>query len=97
MPFLQASLYKFNNGWLVKFSVKAKIYFATGAMETPANGSKNDMVGLQNTFVAKLRSRNFPSLEVKDDIIEGAYHETTFPIGFTKGALWLYGMSSPKP
>ncbi|MFP8844264.1 alpha/beta hydrolase [Shewanella baltica] len=76
--------------------LKAKIYFATGAMETPANGSKNDMVGLQNAFVAKLRSRNYSSLEVKDDIIEGAYHETTFPIGFTKGALWLYGMSSPK-
>ncbi|WP_249269574.1 alpha/beta hydrolase-fold protein [Shewanella sp. SACH] len=76
--------------------LKAKINFATAAMETPANGSKNDMVGLQNAFVAKLRSRNYLSLEVKDDIIEDAYHETTFPIGFTKDALWLYGVSSPK-
>ena len=76
--------------------LKANIYFATGAMETPAISGNNDMVGLQNAFVAKLRSRNYPCLEVKDDIIEDAYHETTFPIGFTKGALWLYGTNSQK-
>ena len=71
--------------------LKAKVYFATGALETPDYNSLNDMVALQQRFVAQLRSRQYPNLILKDDIIEGSYHETTFPQGFTKGALWIYG------
>lgn len=71
--------------------LKARVYFAVGERETPAHGNtRNDMVGDQNAFVAQLRSRNYPGLVIRDDVIEGAFHETTFPIGFTRGAQWLF-------
>ena len=67
------------------------LYFATGSYETPKYGLINDMVSLQSEFVSILRSRNYANFRIKSAIIEGSFHETTFPIGFTKGALWLYG------
>lgn len=37
------------------------------------------MVGDQQRFVAKLRSRNSQGLIVKDEVISEGLHETTFP------------------
>ncbi len=68
----------------------ANVYFAVGSMERKGNGMRNDMVGDQVEFVRRLRARNYPSLRLKDDIVEGALHVTTFPIGFTNGAQWLF-------
>lgn len=71
--------------------LKANVYFAVGSLETKESGMNYEMVSLQQEFTAKLRSRAYPNLRVKDEIIEGSIHETTFPIGFTRGAKWLYG------
>lgn len=71
--------------------LKARVYFAVGEYENPEHrNTRNDMVGHQQAFVAKLRSRNYPGLVIKDDVISESLHETTFPIGFTRGIRWLF-------
>lgn len=71
--------------------LRAKVYFAVGEYENPEHGStRHDMVGDQNAFVASLRSRNYPRLKIKDEIISGSIHETTFPVGFTRAVSWLF-------
>ena len=72
--------------------LNANIYFATGQFEQKQYGKYNDMVTQQNELVAKLRSRKYSNLNIRAEIIEGAHHETTFPIAFTKGIQWLYGL-----
>lgn len=69
----------------------ARVYFAVGEHETPEHGStQNDMVDDQREFVERLRSRHYPGLVIKDEVISEALHETTFPIGFTRGVRWLF-------
>ncbi len=70
--------------------LQAKVYFATGEYETPIYGMKNDMVGGLKKFTHHLRSRKYPNLVMHEEIVNGATHVTTFPIGFTKGLLWLF-------
>ncbi len=71
--------------------LKANVYFAVGEFENPEHrNTRNDMVGDQQDLVAKLRSRNYPSLVIKDEVISEALHETTFPIGFTRAIRWLF-------
>ncbi len=73
--------------------LKARVYFAVGEYERPEfRNTRNDMVGDQREFVKKLRSRNYPGLVIKDEVISEALHETTFPIGFTRGVRWLLYM-----
>lgn len=70
-------------------NLKANVFFATGAFEKPEYGGYYDMVDEQNKFAARLRSRNYASLNIHAEIIEGAIHETAFATGFSKGLLWL--------
>ncbi len=71
--------------------LKARVYFAVGEYEDLEHrNTRNDMVGDQKALVAKLRSRGYPNLVIKDDIISEGLHETTFPIGFTRGVRWLF-------
>lgn len=71
--------------------LKARVYFAVGEYESlEHHNTRNDMVGHQHAFVAKLRSRNYAGLVIKDEVISEALHETTFPIGFTRGIRWLF-------
>ncbi len=73
--------------------LKARVYFAVGEYERPEfRNTRNDMVGDQREFVNKLRSRDYPGLIIKDEVISEALHETTFPIGFTRGVRWLFDM-----
>ncbi len=70
--------------------LSGRVYFAVGETETPAiNGFRNDMVGLQTAFAERLRSRGHKSLIVRDEVIEGGTHLTTYPIGFTRAMRWL--------
>lgn len=72
--------------------LKARVYFAVGEHENPDihGNTRRDMVSDQVEFVKKLRSRNYPGLVMRDEIISEAIHETTFPIGFTRGVRWLF-------
>ena len=47
------------------------------------------MVGHQQAFAEKLRSRGYEGLEVQNEIVEGGTHLTTYPIGLTHALRWL--------
>lgn len=72
----------------------ARVYFAIGEMETNP-GRERNMVEDQTRFADTLRSRNYEGLEVRDIIIPSATHKTTFPIGLTKGLMWM--LEGPNP
>ena len=81
--------------------MKARIFMATGGFETVKSGSgdprynkENDMVADQAAMAKRLRARAYPGLQVRDMVIPGTIHETTFPIGFTYGMQWLYGVGA---
>lgn len=56
--------------------LSGRAYLATGATE-------GSMIDDQGRFAALLRQRGW---EVRDEVVEGATHQTTFPIGFTRGS-----------
>lgn len=74
--------------------LKARIYLATGEREHPGEGGckgcEADMVADQENLVKLLKSRNYPGLELRSDVIKGAYHETTYPVGLLNGLQWFY-------
>ncbi len=70
--------------------IPAKVYFAIGETEGPATRPGHDMVSQQTMFASTLRRRGIKGLEVRDEIIAGATHQTTFPIGLTRGLMWLH-------
>ncbi len=71
--------------------LKARVYFAVGEYESLEHrNTRNDMVGDQEAFAARLKSRQYPGLIIKHEVISEALHETTFPIGFTRGMRWLF-------
>ena len=74
--------------------LEAKIYMATGQMEFPGSkgcsGCRNDMVADQKHLADTLRSRKYPGLELRNEVIEGTYHETTFPVGLIKALQWMF-------
>ena len=69
----------------------AQVYLATGELEVPGQSTREDMAGDQIRFVERLESRDYPSLDIKAEIITGARHETTFPQGFMRGLDWILG------
>ena len=45
--------------------------------------------GYQEAFAKRLRSRGYENLDVRDEIMEGGTHLSTFPIGLTRALRWL--------
>lgn len=78
----------------LKQDLDARIYLATGAREHPGPGGcagcENDMVADQERLANALRAHGSRNLQLRAEVIEDAYHETTFPIGLMKGMQWLY-------
>ncbi|MEL6258561.1 MAG: alpha/beta hydrolase-fold protein [Pseudomonadota bacterium] len=71
-------------------TLSGRIYFAVGDTETPSvNGGPHDMVAQQVAFAERLRSRGHAGLVVRDEILPGGTHLTTFPVGFTHALRWL--------
>lgn len=72
----------------------ARIYLATGSREHPGPGGcadcDNDMVADQSRLTAILKSRAYPSLQIRTNVVDDGFHETTFPIGLMQGLQWLY-------
>jgi predicted alpha/beta superfamily hydrolase len=76
--------------------LRGRVYFATGETEIPAiSPGFEDMVGQQTSFAARLRARGYRNLEVRDDVIEGGTHLTTYPIGLTRALPWLLPGNDP--
>ncbi|MEL6362868.1 MAG: alpha/beta hydrolase-fold protein [Pseudomonadota bacterium] len=73
-----------------------RVYFATGEAEIPTvSPGFYDMVGQQGAFAEKLRSRGYKDFEVRDEVIEGGTHLTTYPIGLTRALRWLLPGNEP--
>lgn len=70
--------------------LKANVYLATGALETKANGMNNDMAIDQTRFVKHLNNRRYQDLNLLSEIITGADHYSTFPVGLSKGLMFVY-------
>lgn len=68
-----------------------QVYLATGELEVPGQSTREDMAGDQIRFAERLESRQYPSLDLKSEIITGARHETTFPQSFMRGLDWILG------
>jgi len=70
--------------------LNATVFLATGEHETPISETRMDLVGDQAVFAARLRSRNYPGLMLRDEIVPNGLHETTFPVGFIRAMQWLF-------
>ncbi|WP_241233722.1 alpha/beta hydrolase [Altericroceibacterium xinjiangense] len=74
--------------------LKARIYLATGSREHPGAdgcaGCENDMVADQRTLTKALADRDYAGLQLKAEVVQGSFHETTFPIGLINGMQWTY-------
>jgi predicted alpha/beta superfamily hydrolase len=71
--------------------LKARIYLGTGGRERPRpGGDAQDMVADQQAFAKALRARGYRNLELRDEIVDGTVHETTFPVGLVHGLTWLF-------
>ncbi|WP_226702422.1 alpha/beta hydrolase [Microbulbifer elongatus] len=71
-------------------SLNANLFVATGSLETMENGMRNDMVDDHRRFLKRLRSRNYQGLNIQEEVVIGTDHESTFPVGLTKGLRWIY-------
>jgi len=71
-------------------SLAVNVFFATGALEIPENGMKNNMVDGHMRFLKRMRSRNYQELHLTDEIVPGTDHYSTFPVGLAKGLRWIY-------
>ena len=72
--------------------LKATIYLATGSLERPGPcpACKHDMVADQQELVRRLRSRKYPGLRIKAEVVEGTIHELTFPVGLAHALQWMF-------
>lgn len=66
-------------------SLIANVFIATGALESPEHGMRKDMTEGHRSFVEQLRSRNYHGLVLRDEIVDGTDHYSTFPVGLAKG------------
>ena len=71
-------------------SLSANVYFATGAFESIKAGMNYDMADDQVKFMRQLSSRNDQGLTIEGEVVEGTDHYSTFPIGLTKGLMFVY-------
>ena len=77
-------------------ALPARLFLAIGETETPSiNGGEYDMVRDQKRFADQLRARGYEGLVVRDEVVEGGTHLTTFPIGLLRGLMWQ--LPGPKP
>lgn len=70
--------------------LNANVYLATGSLETIKDGMYYEMADDQIKFMSKLVSGNYQGLTVKGEIVEGTDHYSTFPVGLSKGLMFVY-------
>lgn len=64
--------------------LKANIYTYIGGEEVRGPTTRYDMVADNRRMDQILRSRNYPSLQIKSDVLEGENHLTVAPVGFMR-------------
>lgn len=71
--------------------LNARVYVTIGGLESPSTGkARYDMVQDVRDFGARMKSRRYPSLQLRTAVIEGANHETVFPAALMNGILWHF-------
>lgn len=72
--------------------LRARVYLAAGELEGPKGGLKAvDLVNDQTAFAAKLRSRNYRSLVLRDEVLAGGVnHATSFSAAWLRALAWLF-------
>ncbi len=72
--------------------LKARVYMAVGDLEGPSGGLKSvNMVNDEIAFAAKLRSRGYDSLILRDEVLSGGVnHATSFPIAYLRALEWMF-------
>ena len=75
----------------------AQVFMLTGAFETvrpkdrnPRYNKENDMVKDMKDFEARLKSRRYPNLSVRSEVIQDEDHLTVFPALITRGLFWSF-------
>ena len=70
----------------------ARVYLAVGDLEGPKGGLKAiDMVDDEIAFAARLRSRGYESLDLRNETLDGGVtHSTAFPIAWLRALEWLF-------
>jgi hypothetical protein len=72
-------------------ALPARVYMAVGDLEGPKGGLKGvDLTNDQIAFAARLRSRNYEGLVLRDEVLEGETHATSFPIAFLRALAWMF-------
>ena len=71
-------------------ALNANVFIATGVLETPEHEMKNNMVVGHKKFLQRLTSRNYQGLHLQSEIVSGTDHDSTFPVGLSKGLRWIY-------
>ena len=71
-------------------TLNAMVYVATGSLEVPENGMRNNMVDGHRRFLKQLRASDYRGLMIRDEIVEGTDHYSTFPVGLAKGLNMFY-------
>lgn len=79
--------------------LKARVVMVAGSYETPGPTSRhykdNDLVGEMQRFEARLKSRHYPSLNIRSEVAEGEDHFTVFHDVATRGLISLLPGKGP--
>jgi predicted alpha/beta superfamily hydrolase len=67
----------------------ANVYMYVGEFESPRFNRINEMVGDNREFDRILKSRAYPNLHIKSEVLDDEDHVTVAPRGFTRGLLYL--------
>lgn len=76
--------------------IEARVYMYVGQYEDtrpgdPRFATRHDMVTDARRMVGALRGRDYPSLQVELEVLEGEDHLSVAPRGFTRGLKYLLG------
>jgi hypothetical protein len=72
-------------------ALKARVYMAVGDLEGPKGGLKGvDLANDQVAFAARLRSRNYEGLILRDEVLPGVSHSTSFPAALLRALDWMF-------
>lgn len=74
----------------------AKVYMYVGEYEQRRYGQNYDMVSDAQEMTRTLRSRGYPSLQLRLDVLNDEDHLSVAPRGFTHGLKFLLGIRNPR-
>ena len=74
----------------------AQVYLYVGEYEQTGYGQNYDMVDDAQAMVRSLRSRRYPALQVKLDVLNDEDHLSVAPRGLTHGLKYLLGTREPR-